>query len=87
MNRVPIKDGKNCVFQVLRVSGTMRKAEQEAIRRARDIILQARQDTERNANTTLDSIFGKDQAEEDATDLLMVDRSDDEEDELSDGND
>lgn len=31
-----------CVFQVLRVSGTIRKSEEEAIRRARDAIMRAK---------------------------------------------
>lgn len=31
-----------CVFQVVRVSGTIRKSEEEAIRRARDAIMRAR---------------------------------------------
>lgn len=34
--------GTPCVFRVLRVSGTMRKAEEEAIRRARREILRTR---------------------------------------------
>ncbi|PMD62836.1 uncharacterized protein K444DRAFT_511400, partial [Hyaloscypha bicolor E] len=42
MTSVPVKDGKNCVFRVVRVSGTIRKAEEEAIRRARELILKAR---------------------------------------------
>lgn len=43
MDRVPVKDGRPCIFRVVRVSGTMRKAEEEAIRQARRLILAARQ--------------------------------------------
>lgn len=57
MSHVPATDGpgpgagqkrpnggreRPCVFRVLRVSGTMRKAEEEAIRRARREIVRAR---------------------------------------------
>jgi ribonuclease P/MRP protein subunit POP5 len=41
MNRVPGKDGKRCVFRVVRLSGTIRKAEEEAIRSARQLLLAA----------------------------------------------
>ncbi|KAJ6444303.1 Rpp14 family [Purpureocillium lavendulum] len=42
MDRVPVKDGRPCIFRVVRVSGTMRKAEEEAIRQARALILAAK---------------------------------------------
>lgn len=46
MDRIPSPSGADvgtpCVFRVLRVSGTMRKAEEEAIRRARREILRTR---------------------------------------------
>lgn len=35
-----------CVFQVVRVSGTIRKSEEEAIRRARDAIMRAKRKDE-----------------------------------------
>lgn len=84
MTKVPIKDGKNCVFQVIRVSGTIRKAEEEAIRRAREIILRARREAEGRGDSTLESIFGRDDQAETTGDVLMVDRSDSE-DGMSDG--
>jgi len=43
MDRVPCKDGQRCVFRVVRVSGTIRKAEEEAIRNAQRIYLRARE--------------------------------------------
>lgn len=89
MNTVPIKNGKNCIFRVVRVSGTIRKAEEEAIRRAKEIMVQARREVGEQGNSTLDSIFGKgdDSGEAEATkDVLMVDGSDSEEDDyMSDG--
>ncbi|KAI0431614.1 ribonuclease P/MRP protein subunit [Xylaria sp. FL1042] len=43
MNSVPIKNGKPCVFRVVRVSGTIRQVEEEAIRRARNLIFEAKE--------------------------------------------
>ena len=42
MNHVPVKDGRPCIFRVIRVSGTMRKASEEAVRQSRRIILAAK---------------------------------------------
>ncbi|KAL2130678.1 hypothetical protein VTI74DRAFT_6091 [Chaetomium olivicolor] len=42
MNRVPIRDGRPCIFRVVRVSGTVRKVEQEAVRRAKLLVLAAK---------------------------------------------
>lgn len=88
MESVPVKNGKNCVFRVVRVSGTIRKAEEEAIRRARELILKARRETGEKSDLTLDGIFGGAGAEGGSTgeiteekDILMVDRTDSEEEE------
>lgn len=43
MDRVPAKDGRPCIFRVVRVSGTIRKAEEEAIRQAKQLILAAKE--------------------------------------------
>jgi ribonuclease P/MRP protein subunit POP5 len=89
MNNVPIKNGKSCVFRVVRVSGTIRKAEEEAIQRARQLILKAKREVGEQSDSTLDNIFGKagDQAGDFTKETLMVDRedSDEEDEELSDG--
>ena len=45
MDHVPVKDGRPCIFRVVRVSGTIRKAEEEAIRQAKRLILAAKEDT------------------------------------------
>ncbi|KAI9741455.1 MAG: hypothetical protein M1818_004261 [Claussenomyces sp. TS43310] len=88
MDIVPVKHGKNCVFNVIRVSGTIRKAEEEAIRRARDTILRARRDFGEQRDARLDNIFGKQQetqTPERASDVSMLDRDDtEEEEEISD---
>lgn len=44
MTHLPLKNGagKHCVFQVVRVSGTIRKAEQGAVLQARRLVLSAR---------------------------------------------
>ncbi|KAK5998264.1 Ribonuclease P/MRP protein subunit POP5 [Cladobotryum mycophilum] len=42
MDHIPVRDGRPCIFRVVRVSGTMRKAEEEAIRQARRLILAAK---------------------------------------------
>jgi ribonuclease P/MRP protein subunit POP5 len=91
MTSVPVKDGKNCVFRVVRVSGTIKKAEEEAIRRAREMILIAMREAGDQGDSTLDDMFGnhKGKATPETTkynDISMVDRSDSEDDEeVSDG--
>jgi ribonuclease P/MRP protein subunit POP5 len=89
MNVVPVKNGKGCVFQVVRVSGTIRKAEEAAIRSAREMILRARREFGEQSNEKLESMLGKPKENNPGngdSDLLMVDRSDsEEEEELSDG--
>ena len=42
MNQVPVRNGRPCIFRVVRVSGTMRKIEEEAVRRAKLLILAAK---------------------------------------------
>lgn len=80
MTQIPVKDGRNCVFRVVRVSGTIRKAEEEAIRRARELILKTRQQLGEKRDSILDDIFGSAEAETTKEeDVLIVDRSDSEE--------
>lgn len=59
MNSIPIRNGNPCIFRVVHVSGTMRKAEEEAIRRARDLIFAAENDGKENVGDPLSNIFGK----------------------------
>jgi ribonuclease P/MRP protein subunit POP5 len=89
MNTVPVKNGRNCIFQVVRVSGTIRKAEQAAIRSAREMILRTRRELGEQSEEKLNSILGnpeKNQPLNGDADIHIVDRSDSEKDEeFSDG--
>ena len=58
MDRMPVADGSTCIFRVVHVSGTIRKAEQEAIKRARQLILEARDDVAASSSAGLASMFG-----------------------------
>lgn len=75
MDRVPVKDGRPCLFRVVRVSGTMRKAEEEAIRQARALILAARAEAS-SATCHLDGL-GSGLPQEDQLMLDMTDLTDD----------
>lgn len=56
--KVPGKTAEQaCVFQVVRVSGTIRKAEEEAIRRARVTIMKARKDSKDGAPSALEALL------------------------------
>jgi ribonuclease P/MRP protein subunit POP5 len=88
MTQVPVKEGRNCVFRVVRVSGTIRKAEEEAIQRARQLILKTRRQLGEESDSTLNDIFGRAEPEGNPEaentkekDILIVDRSDSEEEE------
>jgi ribonuclease P/MRP protein subunit POP5 len=88
MNTLPVKNGRSCIFQVVRVSGTIRKAEEEAIRNAREMILRAKRELGEQSDEKLDSMFGKpekNKASNGDADVPIVDRSDSEEEEFSDG--
>lgn len=81
MDTVPVKNGQNCVFRVVRVSGTIRKAESEAIRSAREMILRARHEIGDRTSATLDNIFGKVNCQQEAhaeADIIMLDGTDSE---------
>lgn len=80
MNSVPVKDGKKCVYRVVRVSGTIRKAEEEAIRRAREMILRAKRELGDQSAAALESILGKPKDIRSValdSEVLMLDASDD----------
>ncbi|PHH68995.1 hypothetical protein CDD82_135 [Ophiocordyceps australis] len=53
MDSVPAQNGQPCIFRVVRVSGTMRKLEEEAIRQSRALVLAAKE-----AAATLDASSG-----------------------------
>lgn len=63
---VPSKQAQQptaCAVQVVRVSGTIKKAEEEAIRRARAAILRARREGGEGGTDGLLGLLGKDDAE------------------------
>lgn len=76
MDRVPTKHGpgKPCIFRVVRVSGTIKKVEQEAIRRARLLVLAAKDEMAGKGSDALDSLFG---SKDSANEVSMVDVDDD----------
>ena len=67
---------QSCVIKVVRVSGTIRKAEEEAIRRAKASILRA-QRSKGDAGDMLGKILG-----EEAQDIQMGGIMDDEDDDV-----
>ncbi|KAI3402222.1 hypothetical protein diail_151 [Diaporthe ilicicola] len=75
MKHVPTKQGPGlpCIFQVVRVSGTIKKVEEEAIRRAKQLILAAKNEMAGKETNALNSLFG---AKDSATDVAMVDGDD-----------
>ncbi|KAH6676585.1 Rpp14/Pop5 family-domain-containing protein [Halenospora varia] len=77
MNNIPIKNGKKCVYRVVKVSGTIRKVEEETIRKAKEMIVKARREMGQQSESTLDNIFGtSDKRSESTKDVMMVDGSD-----------
>ncbi|KAH6607841.1 hypothetical protein Trco_004154 [Trichoderma cornu-damae] len=53
MGRVPVKDGRPCIFRVVRVGGTIRKVEQMAVERARKLILAAKAEASARSQSPL----------------------------------
>lgn len=80
MDHVPVRDGRPCIFKVVRVSGTIRKAEEEAIRQAKRLILAAK-DESGSAQTSLLAT----RQEQDQTMLDITDDSSDREMDDQDG--
>lgn len=60
MHKVPLEtkgEGMDCVFQVVKVSGTIRKVEEEAIKRARDVVERARKEAGEVSEKLLVSMY------------------------------
>ena len=55
---------RSCVMQVVRVSGTIKKSEEEAIRRAKTAILKARNEAAGSATEGLNAMFGQSGSED-----------------------
>lgn len=75
MDKVPTKYGSGdaCVFRVVRVSGTIKKVEEEAIRQAKQLILTAKDEMAGKDSDALSSVFG---ARSSANEVMMVDADD-----------
>lgn len=74
MDRVPVKDGRPCIFRVVRVSGTIRKIEEIAVERARKLILAAKAEAGSHQQSSLSmQLLGKDDAMLDVVDNAMSD--------------
>ena len=73
-----------CAIQVVRVSGTIKKAEEEAIRRARAAILRAKRESGQESTDGVLGLLGGDEDEALHAGVDMTARSDveDEEDEM-----
>ncbi|KAF5579897.1 rpp14 family [Fusarium pseudoanthophilum] len=76
MDHVPVKDGRPCIFRVVRVSGTIRKAEEEAIRQAKRLILAAKDDTDTQSSLSL-SLRNQDEMILDVNDASSDEEMDD----------
>ncbi|KAK1598275.1 Rpp14/Pop5 family protein [Colletotrichum navitas] len=75
MKCVPLKtgEGKPCIFKVVRVSGTIRKAEEEAVRQARQLVLAAKDSAAATTSGAL-PIFTEPKVQ--VEDTVMFDASD-----------
>lgn len=75
MDCVPTKSGSGdpCVFRVVRVSGTIKKVEEEAIRRAKQLILAAKDEMAGKESDALNSLFG---SKSSVNEVKMVDVDD-----------
>lgn len=74
IDRVPTKHGpsKPCIFRVVHVSGTIKHAEQEAVRRARLLIVAAQDEMAGRDSDALSAFFGG----KDSKDVAMADVDD-----------
>lgn len=82
MDHVPVRDGKLCTYRVVHVSGTIRKIEEEAIRRDRDLMFAVKSAAEGKNNSALAAIMGEgNRTRQQQSDLDVVDVEDNSEDE------
>lgn len=74
MDRVPVKDGRPCIFRVVRVSGTIRKIEEIAVDRARKLILAAKAEASFHPQSSASmDLLTKDDAMLDVVDSVVSD--------------
>jgi ribonuclease P/MRP protein subunit POP5 len=72
MDCVPVRDGRPCIFRVVRVSGTIRKIEEVAVARARKLILAAKAEASAHPQLSLsaDILGTKDDAVMDVDNVM-----------------
>lgn len=78
---------RSCVFQVIRVSGTMKKVEEEAIRQAKKLILQAGSGDASLGGNFLDTFAGQHNSEEAQENLGIGNDAEDSEPEMDEDSD
>lgn len=87
MDRVPVRNGTPCTFRVVRVSGTIRKSEAEAVRQAKQLILAAKDAAASQDGGILKQLVTRPDPAKDLEDVTMFDiedHSEDDEDKSSD---
>ncbi|KAK4174181.1 putative ribonuclease P/MRP protein subunit POP5, partial [Triangularia setosa] len=73
MQTIPLKNGRPCIYRVVRASGTMRKIEKETIRRARLLVLAARDEIKsRNSSDALSALLRSDNNPQQQRTLAIV---------------
>lgn len=87
MDHIPGKNGRPCIFRVVRVSGTIRKIEEDAVRRAKQMMLAAKEaaDTMTDpASSALGALFGASGQKIDAMELDVDSANEAEDDDAGD---
>jgi ribonuclease P/MRP protein subunit POP5 len=87
MDRIPAKNGRSCTFRVMRVSGTIRKIEEDAVRRAKQMMLAAKEAAESTkdpASSALGALFGASGQQIDAMELDVDSTNEAEDDDAGD---
>jgi len=79
-----VKHGKPCIFRVVHISGTIRKIEQEAIRRAKALVIAAKDEMADQGSGALDALFA---ASEDAMATMRTAGGDGDDDDDDDDDD
>lgn len=76
MDRVPDRNGTPCTFRVVRVSGTIRKSEAEAVRQAKQLILAAKRAAASQDGGILKQLVTRPDQAKDLEDVTMFDIED-----------
>lgn len=75
MDRLPTNNGRRCVFRVVRVGGTIRKVEKDAIQRAKMLMFAAKEEMAGKSAGALDNLFGGRSTDRDVAMLSVDDES------------